>query len=167
VVVVKDSFQNAIPGVTVSFTVVTSGAQAAVLSAASAVTDASGQAGVTATANGVKGTYSITASVEGAATPATFALTNQPITTVVEVDVALPVYQAISTAGVVTHLKVTVGPDAGGRKASGTLSLSSTLPVTAVQGQANVADSGSAVIATVVDGSAEFDVQVNSWRPRP
>jgi uncharacterized protein (TIGR03382 family) len=33
-----------------------------------------------------------------------------------------------------------------------------------VQGQANVAGSGSAVIATVVDGWAEFDVQVNSWR---
>jgi uncharacterized protein (TIGR03382 family) len=163
-VVVKDSYQNAIPGVTVSFTVVTSGAQTAALSAASAVTDASGRAGVTATANGVRGTYSISARVEGAATPATFSLTNQPIPTVVEVDVALPVYQAISTAGVVTHLKVTVGPDAGGRKASGTLSLSSTLPVTAVQGQANVAGSGSAVIATVVDGWAEFDVQVNSWR---
>jgi len=74
-VTVRDQLNNPIAGVTVSFTVPGSGASAT-LSAGSAVTNGSGLASVTATANATAGSYSVTASVVGVLTPATFNLTN-------------------------------------------------------------------------------------------
>jgi hypothetical protein len=71
---VTDVGGNPVPGVTVSFAAPGSGASAAV--AASAITDGSGVASVTATANLTAGGYSVTASVAGVVTPATFSLTN-------------------------------------------------------------------------------------------
>ena len=69
-------FNIPVPGVTVTFAAPASGASAT-LSSATAVTNASGVAQVTATANGTAGgPYNVTASVAGVATPATFALTN-------------------------------------------------------------------------------------------
>jgi hypothetical protein len=72
---VKDLGGNPVAGVTVNFAVPGSGASAT-LSAASAVTNASGVASVTATANATAGSYNVTASVVGVVTPATFSLTN-------------------------------------------------------------------------------------------
>jgi len=72
---VKDVGGNPVAGVTVNFAVPGSGASAT-LSAASAVTNSSGVASVTATANATAGSYNVTASVVGVATPATFSLTN-------------------------------------------------------------------------------------------
>ena len=64
-----------VSGGAVLFTVPNSGSSA-VLSAASATLDASGQASVTATANGTTGSYQVSASAAGIATPAAFNLSN-------------------------------------------------------------------------------------------
>ena len=74
-VTVKDLGGNPVAGVTVNFAVPGSGASAT-LSAASAVTNGSGVASVTATANATAGSYNVTASVVGVVTPATFSLIN-------------------------------------------------------------------------------------------
>jgi parallel beta-helix repeat protein len=75
VVVVKDRNGNPVPGVIVTFTVPASGASA-ILSSATATTDASGQASVTATAGTTAGHYTVIASVAGLAQSASFNLTN-------------------------------------------------------------------------------------------
>ncbi len=62
---------------TVTFTVPASGASAT-LSSATAMTNDSGVASITAMANGVAGTYNVSASVTGVTTPAVFVLTNAP-----------------------------------------------------------------------------------------
>ncbi|WP_421693946.1 beta strand repeat-containing protein [Aestuariivirga sp.] len=72
---VTDSFGNGVAGVTVQFTVPGSGASAT-LSAGSAVTNASGIASVTATANGTAGTFNATATLASNGATASFALTN-------------------------------------------------------------------------------------------
>jgi protocatechuate 3,4-dioxygenase beta subunit len=74
---VRDTSNNPVPNVLVSFTVVPSAGAGANLSSSSATTDSSGIASVTATANGTVGSYTATASVAGVATSASFALTNQ------------------------------------------------------------------------------------------
>ncbi|MEZ4363474.1 MAG: Ig-like domain-containing protein [Kofleriaceae bacterium] len=75
VAVVRDAASQPVPGITVTFTPPASGA-GATLSAATAVTNASGQVSLNATANTVAGSYAVTASVVGVVTPASFALTN-------------------------------------------------------------------------------------------
>ena len=70
---VKDSAGNPVPGVTVTFTIPTVGA-GVILSSSTATTNPSGVASVTATANGVAGSYPVTAGV-GSLT-AVFSLTN-------------------------------------------------------------------------------------------
>ncbi len=77
---VTDSGNNPVPGVTVTFTLPASGASAtfpgAVLTA-NVATNASGiAASPTVTANATAGSYSATATAPGAASPATFSLTN-------------------------------------------------------------------------------------------
>ena len=74
VVTVLDASSNPVPGATVTFTAPASGASANL--GAAAVTNASGQTQVTATANNTTGAYSVSASVSGVVTPATFSLTN-------------------------------------------------------------------------------------------
>src|ERR1035438_687566 len=69
-VTVTDSGSNPVSGVTVNFAVPASGASATL--SASGVTNGSGVASVTATANATPGSYNVTASVLGVATPATF-----------------------------------------------------------------------------------------------
>src|SRR6202022_1518597 len=68
-VTVNDLGGNPVAGVTVNFAVPGSGASAT-LSAASAVTNGSGVASVTATANATAGSYNGTAGVGGGANPA-------------------------------------------------------------------------------------------------
>ncbi len=73
-VVVEDKYSNPVPNVTVTFAAPTSGA-AAIVSSSTATTGSNGQASFTAMANGIAGTYTVTVSVSGVATPASFALT--------------------------------------------------------------------------------------------
>ena len=79
---VLDAFGNAVPGVTVTFTAPANGASGTFtggVKSANANTDSSGIADAPAfTANTTSGTYDVTASVTGVATPATFSLTNLP-----------------------------------------------------------------------------------------
>jgi adhesin/invasin len=74
-VLVTDLFDNPLSGVTVTFAAPTSGASAT-LSATTLTTDANGNASVTAVANAVMGSYTVTASVGDLTLPASFALTN-------------------------------------------------------------------------------------------
>jgi uncharacterized repeat protein (TIGR01451 family) len=74
-VTVVDGTGNPVPGITVTYAAPASGASAT-LSATTAVTNASGIASVTATANALPGTYSIIASVAGVANKPAFSLTN-------------------------------------------------------------------------------------------
>ena len=72
---VTDALGNPVSGVTVSFTVPSSGAAAA-LSVPTGTTDGGGHASVTATANTVAGSYTVTAAAAEASGAASFALTN-------------------------------------------------------------------------------------------
>lgn len=74
---VENRVGERVSGVTVNFTAPGSGASAA-LSAPSAITDANGEARVTATANMIIGTYDVTASVAGLGTVA-FTLSNDEV----------------------------------------------------------------------------------------
>jgi hypothetical protein len=75
VVEVRDGSNNLIPGATVDFTA-PGGTTSAALSAASATTGSDGRAQITATALTHPGSYAVVGSVTGAASSASFALTN-------------------------------------------------------------------------------------------
>ena len=117
-VTVNDLGGNPVAGVTVNFAVPGSGASAT-LSAASAVTNGSGVASVTATANATAGSYNVTASVVGVLTPATFSLTNTAgsATTMTANAGTTPQSATVSTA-FANALAVTVR-DAGSNPVSG------------------------------------------------
>jgi len=76
----KDSLGNPLSGVTITFTAPSSGPSgtfAGSVTTATAVTDGSGTATAPVfTGNGTTGSYTVTASVAGVSTPASFALTN-------------------------------------------------------------------------------------------
>ena len=74
-VAVKDATNNPLANTSVTFSTQSSG-PTATLSSTTAMTDPSGIASVRATANGMVGTYSVTAVVVGAAAPAMFSLSN-------------------------------------------------------------------------------------------
>ncbi|HLN27482.1 MAG TPA: DUF4214 domain-containing protein [Gemmataceae bacterium] len=76
---VTDSFGNGVPGVVVTFTTPTTGPSGD-LASATATTSANGLVSQTVTANGIAGSYQITASVAGVAKAAAFQLTNLPAT---------------------------------------------------------------------------------------
>lgn len=73
-VTLADQFGNPVEGVTITYTAPSSG-QSAQLSNTTNVTDAKGQAAITATANSIAGSYAVTASATGVG-QATFNLTN-------------------------------------------------------------------------------------------
>ena len=73
---VRDAGSNPVAGVTVTFSAPASGASAS-LSSGTATTNGSGVASITATANGTAGSYNVSATAAGVASPAVFALTNQ------------------------------------------------------------------------------------------
>jgi hypothetical protein len=75
VALVEDQYQNPVPGVSVTFAAPSTGASAS-LGSLTATTDANGLASVSATANTHAGTYTVTASISGVTTPASFTLTN-------------------------------------------------------------------------------------------
>src|SRR3989441_2862685 len=83
VAVVRDAAGNPIPGATVTYTAQPASGASCTRSngstsgaSVSATTDSSGFSSVTATANGTVGAFTVTASVAGVATPATFQLQN-------------------------------------------------------------------------------------------
>lgn len=76
-VTVLDADGDPVAGASVTFAAPTSGASAT-LSATTVLTDASGNAQVTGVANGIAGSYVVTATVGGVATGAQFDLTNLP-----------------------------------------------------------------------------------------
>ncbi len=88
IVSVTDGTGHPISGVTVTFAGPTSGAGVSFPDGNTAVTNAQGQASVSVTANAIGGTYTVTASVAGVATPASFVLTNlvAPLVTTQPVD---------------------------------------------------------------------------------
>ncbi len=85
-VVVVDQYGNPVSGAAVSFASPVSGASAT-FTGLPATTATDGTASVTATANGTAGTtaYTVTASVSGAGTAASFLLTNTPVSTTLTV----------------------------------------------------------------------------------
>jgi uncharacterized repeat protein (TIGR01451 family) len=72
---VSDADGNGVAGVAVNFVAPASG-PGATLSSATATTDANGDAGISATANALSGSYTVDASAIGVASAAAFALTN-------------------------------------------------------------------------------------------
>jgi sugar lactone lactonase YvrE len=78
VATVTDSNGNPVSGVTVTFVGPSSGAGVTFPDGNTATTNAQGQASISVTANASAGSYNVTASVSGVATPAGFALTNSP-----------------------------------------------------------------------------------------
>jgi hypothetical protein len=75
VVTVADNFGNGVPGVSVQYAAPTTGASVS-LAATLPTTSSNGQTSIVAIANGTVGTFAVTATVSGIATPASFALTN-------------------------------------------------------------------------------------------
>jgi hypothetical protein len=75
---VRDQYGNAVPGVSVSFSVPASGAGATLSGASTATTDANGQVSTTVSANSIAGSYAVSAGTTGVVTPASFALVNTP-----------------------------------------------------------------------------------------
>jgi uncharacterized repeat protein (TIGR01451 family) len=111
VVQVRDDWNNPVPNVSVTFTPPASG-PGAELSATSVPTDANGMAGVTATANGEAGTYTVTAT-GGLGAPVGFGLTNLAAAADIGVDIRVDPAQ-VQAGGLVDYL-ITVtnaGPDA-------------------------------------------------------
>jgi cysteine-rich repeat protein len=164
--VVRDAFGNVVPGVEVTFEVVTAGAQSATLSAPSALSDAGGLASVTATANSAKGSFTVRASASGVASPAEFSLTNTAIASTLTLDIQLPVFGTVISANGVSHLLATVGPNAGETPPTGTVRFRASRTIRLVPGQPGVSEDGDDIVATLVDGAVDVKVQVIGWRSR-
>ena len=145
-VLVSDAAGNPLGGVSVAFAAPGTGASAT-LSSATATTDAGGHASVSAVANATAGAYTVTASVTGIATPASFALTNAGGT---GVNLAFTQQPGNTAAGTVLAPPVVVKvTDSGGNPVSGV-----TIALTA-QGGTGVL-SGGAPVATNASGLATF-----------
>ena len=131
---VLDANNNPVSGATVTFTAPASGASAT-LSAASAQTDSNGHATVTATANSVAGSYSVTAATGGVTPSASFSLTNvtgsigqiafvqQPSNTSAGAVISPPVTVRVVDAGSnpVVGVPVTIQVQGGSAALGGTL----------------------------------------------
>jgi hypothetical protein len=171
---VTDAATNPISGITVTFTAPASGA-GATLSGTTAVTNGSGIASVTATANHTAGAYSITAGAGGFS--ATFSLTNTPGTaTTVTASAGTPQSATVNTT-FFTALQATVqdtygNPISGasvaftapGSGASGTFASGSTVTAnaygvaTAPAFTANTTAGSYTVTAASGTGSANFSL---------
>ena len=78
--VVRDRYGNAVPGATVTFAAPGSGPSTSFAAGTTAVTGSNGQASVNVTGNTIAGSYTVTASVAGVSSAASFQLTNLPDT---------------------------------------------------------------------------------------
>ncbi len=146
---------NPVVGVSVAFTVPSSG-PSATLSSNSAVTDANGVARVTATANSVAGRYSVTATN---ALSAQFALTNLAATAAVMTPSPATESTLIGTF-FAKPLQVTV-TDSSGLPASG-VTVTFTAPASAASAVVNGSASGTATAVTDATGVASVAVAANS-----
>jgi uncharacterized protein (TIGR03382 family) len=163
---VTDSFGNVVPGVEVTFEVVSAGTQSVTLSAASATTDADGLASVTAVANAFKGPVTVRAAAPGVASRVEFTLTNTAIVSTLTLDIQLPVFGTVISANGVSHLLATVGPNAGETPPTGTVRFQASRTIRPVPGQAGVTQNGDDIVATLVNGTVDVQVQVVGWRSR-
>ena len=143
---VSDAAGNPSSGVAVTFAAPATGASAT-LSSLTATTDTGGHASVTAVANATVGSYAVTASVTGVATPASFALSNAGGTGVNLTFTQQPGNTAAGT--VITPAVVVKVTDSGGNPVSGV-----TIALTA-QGGVGVL-SGATPVATDASGLATF-----------
>jgi adhesin/invasin len=141
---VKDSLGNPVAGVTVGFSAPGSGASA-VLSAASAITDVSGNASVNAAANSIAGSYAVTATIAGSS--ASFLLTNAGGGTSTLAFVQQP---AGGTAGATIGTVTVKLADTGGNGVAG-IAVRMTIP-----GGAAVLN-GTTIVATDANGIATFN----------
>jgi|GEM_PF-1109981 len=159
---VVDGFNNPVAGVAVNFSAASAGNGAsAVLAATSVVTDADGTASVGATANSFAGTYTVSATVAGVGSAASFQLTNVAGTTTSVVasggstqsaEVDMPFAQPLTVqasdafGNPVANVAVTyaVVPAAGGAAAS----LSSNTAITAADGHASVIATANSIAGT-------------------
>ncbi|MET0225611.1 MAG: DUF3616 domain-containing protein [Dokdonella sp.] len=169
---VKDAYGHPVAGVSVAVAAPASGATA-VLSAATATSDANGFASVDAIANTITGSYTVVASVAGVAKSASFALTNAPgapasLTAVSGGGQSAIVHQAFTTpllvhvadryGNAVTGTPVLFSAPMGGPGAF----LSSTNPITDENGNADVeatanASAGSYAATAFVDNLATVE----------
>jgi hypothetical protein len=163
---VTDPYGNPVVGAVVTFEVVTPSGETVTLSSTSAVTDANGVAHVTATSSGTPGQVQVVATVPGTSSPVVFTLATAVAATQLTVDIGLPVFGTVIQGDGVSHIKVSVGPDVGGAKATGTITLRSSRALRLVPGQANASESGDAIVATLVDGAVDVAVIVDGWRSR-
>jgi hypothetical protein len=149
--IVRDTGGNGVAGVTVTFTAPATGASGTFpggLTAASAVTDASGLANApTFTANATVGIYSVNATLAGLASPATFSLTNLASAPAsIAASSGTPQSVVISTA--FAALKAAV-MDSGGNAVSG-----ATVTFTApASGASGTFAGGMATTAVITDAS--------------
>jgi uncharacterized protein (TIGR03437 family) len=149
---VTDGHGNPVPGVTVSYSAPASGASAA-LSANSNVTNAQGQASVTAIANAVAGSYAVTAAVAGVGS-ATFSLTNTQ-----GAAVSIAIVSGNNQTATVTNAfapLVVVVLDAGGNRVPG-----QTVTFSAPQSGAS-ATAAAGTLTTDSSGQASFNATANT-----
>ncbi len=120
VATVKDSNNNPISGVTVTFTAPATGASGTFAGGLNtATTNASGVATSAAfTANSISGAYTVTASVTGATSPASFSMTNNPgpvasVTATAGATQSAAINTAFATAMQVTVKDASNNPESG------------------------------------------------------
>ena len=181
VVLVKDAGNNPLPNVTVTFAAPASGA-GAVLSGATATTNASGLASITATANGTSGSYSVSASVTGVATAATFALTNNavsgvtvssgsPQTTVISTAFTSPLVALVkdSSNNPLPNVTVTFTVPGGGASAvlSSPTATTNAAGLASVTATANATAGSYTVAATIAGGGAPANFSLTNTAAGP
>jgi MYXO-CTERM domain-containing protein len=147
-VTVRDGQNALLSGATVTFTVNASSSTAgAQLGAATATTTSDGTASVTSTANGVAGDFTVSASTPGAASAATFNLTNSALPTHTVLDIT----QRTLQPGEVVHGTVTVTSTTG--QPSGWVVL---LNGTTALGRATVTDGTGTATGTAPTQSGDY-----------
>lgn len=171
---VVDNKGNPVEGATVTFTAPGSGASATLSAGGVATTDASGNASVTATANAMAGTYSVTVSV--GALSETFTLTNADLPTCttdcyVDAVAGSPYNSGVDAANALNRIQTAINTvNAGGtvHVAAGTYneSLSVTKAVTILGPNANInPNTGSRVAEAIViptAGAAAVDINASN-----
>lgn len=158
-VIVTDASNNPVPGITVRFTAPNAGASATFPSGATATTDASGLAQVSAGANTVAGTYTVSASVNGASAIAVFALSNGAGPAALALPIGGTPQNATVSSAFATPLGVLV-TDAYGNPSNG-VSVTFTAPVNGASA-AFPPDGTVTTIVTGPDGIANANAVANS-----
>lgn len=158
VVVVRDAYANAVPGVAVTFTAPASGASGTISAGGVATTDASGRAGVSVVANANAGGFAVAASATGVATPASFTLTN---TAGAPAQLTLEEGDAQSVAVTETFpkkIRVAVRDASGNLVPAGVVGFVAPAPGAGVA----TASLSASAVATGVDGIAEVTAVANT-----